>query len=232
MSFHSGDQHGFSLVELLIGVAIISIIGLMAGSYSVRVAKNSAYNKASFGSLNLVDEASQVIAKNLLYRSGTLPTVANQGKSLSFTRRSIVDSAFAGQDYDLTFQTLCRTGSGLAQSYGDLQSLYQSAELDNISSCLQLSNCPVGNVPYIQISVNAPSGSHVANYSRSQFPTESSENASDVLGSAVCFYTNAMSSQILIVVQALYGKGEGNIGVVGRETVHKIDSGGFTILQQ
>jgi prepilin-type N-terminal cleavage/methylation domain-containing protein len=232
VSFHSGDQHGFSLVELLIAVAIISIIGLMAGSYSLRVEKKSVYNKASLESLNLVDEASQVIVKNLLYRSGTVPTVANQGKSLSFTRRSIVDNAFAGENYDLTFQTLCRTGSGLAQSYGDLQSLYQSAELNKISSCLQLSSCPVGNVPYIQISVNAPPGSHVANYSRSQFPTNSSESASDVLGSAVCFHLDPMSSQILIVVQALYGKGEGNIGVVGRETIHKIDSFGFKILQQ
>lgn len=232
MSFPKGDQRGFSLVELLIGVAIISIIGLMVGSYSVRTAKNTAYNQAALHSSNLVDEASQLIAKNLLFRSGTGFTVGHQGKSLSFSRKSVVNNAFDGLDYGLTFQTLCRTGSGLAQSYGNLQSHYQSAELASISSCLQLSACPVGSVPYMQVSTNAPTGSNVANYSKSQFPTNSSENSSDVLGTAACFYTNATSSQILIVVQALYGKDNGKIGVVGRQTVHKLNPDGFKILQQ
>ncbi|MFW7381737.1 MAG: PulJ/GspJ family protein [Oligoflexus sp.] len=220
---------GFSLIELLMVVAILAIVSTLAFNTISQTNRDRAYNRALLDATQLTDRLTNIIKRDFTYRNGSVTIdISSDNLSLTLTRSGLAAGTTVSSDYQVTFKTLCRAASELTKGYGDLNTAYASTELAPISGCLRNINCPQNQVPYVAITTSPASGAHIPSYGMQQVPLISNNEVPFAMGVASCFYMSG--NQLKIITEGVYPKDQSRIGVKGREIALGIENKQYKIL--
>ncbi|MFW7377218.1 MAG: prepilin-type N-terminal cleavage/methylation domain-containing protein [Oligoflexus sp.] len=224
------NESGVSLLELLVVVAIISALTYMSSFVLEKSNQDSVIKLAAANSNQVSEQLKKIISRDIsLRRSAADIVVRPDGLSLAITRPT--NNALGNNNsYRVSFTTQCRPVRAFAAQYGDLNQYYQSPELNPISTCLRKANCPQNTVPFVAIRIDNLVGGGTPEYPLTSFPLPSHDKPADVIGIAACFVRSG--EQLKLLIQSVHGKGEQNLGVVGKETVYSLVDEKFKIIPQ
>lgn len=177
----SRNEAGYSLIELVIGLAILLLIGGMIGRYVVIQKKSSQVLEAKNLSRQVLNNHLSLLRKSLETRDSDVPLTV-QPTSLSF---QVPVTTLSPTNYSITLQNKCRSLPA-----GQTLSLRASAYNQRTKSCFEKIKCPNG-IPYIEWTYTGhPTLSQQKEPSDAAFTKEFKKTYGS-LGYGVCFEQSA-----------------------------------------
>ena len=160
------SESGTTLTELMMAVAIFSVIGLFASQFYARMSSSDSEISAKNFSKEEISRVNSFIEKDLKYRDITvLVPICNAALCTSFTIRRM--EALGGV-YDVTYASSCLAfpaNMGQVANLSFSTSALANPTNPNRSRCMAALNCPAGQYPTIQVTTaNVPVGASLPNY--------------------------------------------------------------------
>lgn len=166
------NEQGFSLIELMLSVAIIALLGQQYASYTVRVEENAMIHAAGKDAHEQLVTGLNQIRKNMKSKAPDT-AVEVEAHRLTFQKESL-DGTIA----KITMATRCR------KMAGETFALETSKQTD--ATCYQSLACD--GLPYIEIITETPGKpTHTVSFPTAQNIQQQMQKKSGVSGLGMCF---------------------------------------------
>lgn len=199
------NSSGFTIVELMISLGILSLIVVGVMQMSSRIEKGKAYNKARDFAKHQNLQIIEYLKRDMKYQ--TQIAISNNGLSLSITRPKTYDMTKQGDEYTVAYQSQC---IDIPDAVDTLLKVYKASNAEKFSKspCLERLRQTCSENTYPQVSIIADTNdTRIPAYKPSKFPDLSKAKAAAQIrqggvGSALCF--DQSNDQIRIIVSSIY----------------------------
>ncbi|HYX39008.1 MAG TPA: prepilin-type N-terminal cleavage/methylation domain-containing protein [Oligoflexus sp.] len=193
MSPNNQNQSGMSLIELMVGGAVFSLMISIGSNWILGLQKTARYDQNRISSHKMVGNLFNLIRRDAAVQmdGGLTPLLSPPGLDILRLPQTANDAKL---HYQARYQTSCQPFPTKEQEF--LGKVYSDSNRSRIyqnpNSCLMAMNCPAGTWPEVSIVVT---GTGSASYSPSVYP-----------GMAICSYL--VNDQVRVMIEAVYASGK------------------------
>jgi prepilin-type N-terminal cleavage/methylation domain-containing protein len=226
------DSQGFSLVEIMIAMAIMGIVAVFAARFMKGTQEARVQVNARADAQNKTAALAKLVERDLNFRqSNTSFTLSANGTSLSIIRRQAVDlNNLASSDltYEVQYISECVSRPSRLGTYQGLRSQLNEARLQNDGRCLKILNCDNSQIPRVRIQIVGTG--RIPTYPSLLYP-ELPLNGTlgdRTLGQALC--VTAAPDQLRISVDAIHAFGNQLYKVVSQDKSVSLGTSDYQLL--
>lgn len=216
MSTNKRSQDGFTLIEIIVTVAIMSIVGWMLSNYMSRAQKLEAQQAAQDAAHQSKKYISDLLRRDLAFVTDPALVVVTSLHDMSITRPKIQGNNRPDptQTYRVRYSAQCvAIPSSLQSQMASINFSSLSTQLQARSSCVPMATLKCGPGTYPQIRIDPDPGANLPVYQRRRIPDLQSKTPiyQSPVGALPCFQRNG--KQITLALDLFYLRNAGTVSL-------------------